>query len=132
MTVAINYLSENLAITATDTRISLGKNQEYGYSDDNEKLFNLSYMGWCAGTGLTQFLDPFKSRLSKAKIYHTDEITKIFKEVIAETNEKYPSFTDFINESATVFSWIGVPNGYSYKCCRLGVLQKNQFGTEVL
>ena len=87
MSVVISYVSENIAIIATDTRVSYGENREFGYSDNEQKLINLSFMGWAAGTGLTQFLDPFKEKLSNSRVTHTTQIEEIFLETIKETNE---------------------------------------------
>lgn len=55
LTVNIGYASKCLSIIVTDRRINYGKNQEFGYSDNNNKLVNLKDMGWATGAGLASF-----------------------------------------------------------------------------
>ncbi len=131
MSVVISYVSENIAIIATDTRVSYGENREFGYSDNEQKLINLSFMGWAAGTGLTQFLDPFKEKLSNSRVTHTTQIEEIFLETIKETNEKYPYFKTYIEESVAIFSWIGLRNNSDKKSCRLGIVSMKNFGARL-
>jgi hypothetical protein len=38
MSVVITYMSDSISIIATDTRVSYGKNANWGVSDNNEKL----------------------------------------------------------------------------------------------
>lgn len=131
MSVVISYTSSNVAIIITDTRISFGKNQEYGYSDDNEKLYDLKYMGWSAGTGLAEFLDPFKSRLSMLRITNTDEIVDIYTKTIEEAMIKYPELCEDIKTSNVIFSWIGYPDKNIYPCCNTGLMSMKHFGTNI-
>jgi hypothetical protein len=65
MTIVINYVSNLISVIATDNRVSIGSNAEYGYQNDVTKLVNIPHyaMGWTAGSGYGGLLDRFKNAL---------------------------------------------------------------------
>ncbi|WP_316569612.1 hypothetical protein [Neobacillus sp. YIM B06451] len=128
MSVVINYVSEFISIIATDTRISWGKNAEYGYDDDNEKLVDLPQMGWTSGVGLGWFLDTFKENLAAEEISNPAQIEEIYSQAIMETMESRPGFEEEINKSALAASWIGLSEERDKVFCRIGLLNKELFG----
>lgn len=129
MSVVVNYASDFLTIIATDTRISYGKNAEFGFHDDQEKLINLKNFGWSAGVGLGKFLDEFKYALGNAEVHSVGEIEEIFSKTVEKASIEQPEFKEYIDNSVASFSWIGSDEGKIL--CRLGLISKEAFDSRV-
>lgn len=122
MSVVFNYVSRYISIVATDTRISFGKDAEFGYQDGVDKLVNLPQMGWSAGAGFASFLDVYKDRVGAEEIIDPNRVAVIFDEVFEEAIVSEPHFADHIKESVASLSWVGLVDGEVQM--RLGLLSQ--------
>lgn len=129
MSVVISYVSEGIAVIATDTRITLGANSEYGWTDGNEKLINVSGMGWCAGAGLHDMIHSFELSLGAKDILSPDDIQSVFKSVHRDVCTRLPMFRSSIDRTAIAFSWLGMLENKIF--CRCGLMCQKEFGDSI-
>lgn len=131
MTVVLCYLNNICSIIVADNRISYGKNQEWGYKDNNNKLIDLRNMGWASGTGFADYLDEIQSSLSKLKAKSTDDTKLVYRNVIEKCKKQQPLYSDDIDESVLIASWVGTSNpDFSDAYLRIGFLCNKYYGDE--
>ncbi|SHK42099.1 hypothetical protein [Desulforamulus aeronauticus] len=108
MTVVISYVSDSFSIIATDTRVietAFGKVEQ---TDDNQKLYDLKNMGWCAGAGQGDFIEDFKRSLDNIDIPVSSEIRNLFNRTIENAYTKSPLFIEEIDNSVIAFSCFSI------------------------
>lgn len=131
MTVNIGYVSKYLSIIVTDRRINYGENQEFGYSDNNNKLINLKDMGWATGAGLANFLDDFKEKLSESEVKNSDDVIALFHDVVEKAKQDEPDFAEHIDKSVGMISWFSALEDLSDFFFRVGLLSNSDFGRNI-
>jgi hypothetical protein len=130
MSIVITYVSDVISIIATDSRVSYGKHNEFGFSDNNEKLHNLPLMGWYAGVGLHDFLELFKEKIEVLNITDTDKIVSVYKQTLEEFENQKPLSLKYINRSVLACSWIGFSEVKGV-LMRVGFLSKDHFNDDI-
>lgn len=122
MSVVIAYSTDVLSIILTDKRVSFGKYAEFGYSDDGEKLINLSDMGWAAGAGVSEYLYDLKQNLSSENIKDVKDIINVYQK-ISNTYFIDPNYSkEDIDMSAVVASWLGFDEKICFFKFNVGIL----------
>jgi|SRR5699024_8064967 len=130
MTAVLGYVTQAISVILCDRRINFGKYQEFGYSDENKKLVDLTEMGWASGAGLATFLDEFKDNLDKEYIKDTDDIIRAFNVAVGQAKEQTPHLSKEIDKSSAMISWFGVPSEQQMTF-RVGILSNHHFGSNI-
>lgn len=112
MSVVLAYVSENISLISTDTRITYGNSITHtiSHSDDNRKLYNLKNLGWVAGVGASTFIDIFKEKISSTEIHYVDQLKDIFQECYMETQKLSIYSKEILDITGIVASWKGLSN----------------------
>ncbi|WP_339271711.1 hypothetical protein NYE54_09205 [Paenibacillus sp. FSL K6-1330] len=131
MTAIIGFTTGLFSIILTDNRINWGMEQEYGYEDGQEKLFNIPEMGWAGGAGLSLFINDFKKSLAEEKVSEVQNIIDIFKNSVDYSKNEAPEYSEVIDESVAIASWIGATEAMDKILFRVGVLSKKHFGNQM-
>lgn len=131
MTAIIGYATKLLSIILIDNRINWGNNQEFGFEDGKVKLVDLPELGWAGGAGLSVFCDHFKKSLAEAEVYEAQKVIDVFNESVSYSKSMLPEFSESIDESIAVASWLGASEGLKDFFFRVGVLSKKEFGNKM-
>lgn len=131
MTVVISFANQNMSIIMSDDRINYGNQQEFGYSDGDTKLIDLPNMGWVSGAGLSDFLNEFKQILAASEPSDTKELNKLYKKAVENSKVLKPVYSDFIQKSVAVASWVSRDLDFEEMFFRVGVFSEKHFGLEV-
>lgn len=126
MSVVIGYVTDQFSVIMTDTRITYGKNGEYGWDDNYEKLASIPDMGWATGVGVCDFIERFKGGLSKSKNRTVGKIEELYAQTLEKEKQKHESLTEHIDSTVITCSWAGL-EGNRMKL-RVGFLNNEHFG----
>ncbi|MBO0995922.1 hypothetical protein [Bacillus sp. SD088] len=123
MTVLLSCVRDDLAITISDRRLNIDKNQSSGYSDDANKLREFGY-GWATGSGLYDVTNNVVDELISEGKKGSLNIEEVYRQKIEVLTKHNPHLTEDIKNTITLLSWLD-----SNKTFQTGFLQGGRFRT---
>lgn len=124
MSVVIGYVTDQFSILMTDTRITFGKNAEFGWDDENDKLVSIPNMGWVTGVGVSDFISRFHEKLTKTKISTVRNIEDLYMKTLENEKREFAYLGNHIDSTVITCSWLGLGDD----SIRLGMFCKEYFG----
>jgi hypothetical protein len=126
MSVVIGYVTDSFSVIITDTRITYGKNAEYGWDDNYEKLVSIPNMGWATGVGVFDVIDKFNKNLAKTKIGTIKNIEELYLKTLEKEKREQECLKDHIDSTVITCSWVDI------NTLRVGLLNKEFFGENLV
>jgi hypothetical protein len=126
MSVVIGYVTDHFSIIITDTRITYGKNAEYGWDDNYEKLVSIPRMGWATGVGVSDFIEGFTQKLSRVTFGTVRKLEEMYVNTLEKEKQKNECPIDHIDSTVMTCSWLD--NVDNRKRCKVGLLCNEHFG----
>jgi hypothetical protein len=126
MSVVIGYVTDQFSIIMTDTRITYGKNAEYGWDDNYEKLVSIPRMGWATGVGVCDFIENFNKILSRVAFGTVGKLEEIYVNTLEKEKQKNECPLDHIDSTVITCSWLDKED--NRKRCKVGLFCNEHFG----
>jgi hypothetical protein len=126
MSVVIGYVSDQFSILMTDTRITYGKNAEFGWDDNYEKLVSIPRMGWVTGVGVSDFIERFNEKLSKVAFGTVRKLEEMYVNTLEKEKQISECPIDHIDSTVITCSWLEYVD--NRKRCKVGLLCNEHFG----
>lgn len=120
MSVVISYVSEDISLIATDTRVSF---RNGFYTDDNIKLYDMKNLEWTAGVGSSYFITTMRNKLNDKVIKTTDDILEVYNDCYNQVKKLNIYSKEEIDNTGIITSWNGLTKN-NKQISRIGIFSK--------